>query len=424
MADSRALSVLPLLATASLGAALAGCGDTPATPDAFTATGNDAFTPSTEDTGVALPTNAEVTPVLENYASILHAGYEDSLTRGQALDTAVDALVAGPTEPLLVAAREAWVTSRPAYLQTEVARFYGGPIDDPDNDQDGRINSWPLDEAYLDYVQGPPPDFDEIVGGLVNDATTLPTIDEDSLVELNGAGAEENVSLGYHAIEFLLWGQDLSESGPGARPATDFVDGMRDNADRRRAYVTAATDILVGDLGFLESEWAPGATNYRTGFVALDANEGLTRIFTGILNLSGFELSGERLLVAWRSSEQEDEHSCFSDTTTQDSYYDQVGIQNIYLGRYTRTDGTTVVEGASISSLVAARNPALDTQIRAALQASTDACDAIPEPFDQALVDDTTGRPAIRAAIDAIQAQTELLNQAAILLGVEVEIEM
>ncbi|MBN8611914.1 MAG: iron-regulated protein [Deltaproteobacteria bacterium] len=368
-----------------------------------------------------LPSNAEVAPVLETYAAIVHAGYEDAHTRGEALDTAVDAFVAAPSEPLLVAARDAWVASRPPYLQTEMARFYGGPIDDPDNDQDGRINSWPLDEAYLDYVQGPPPDFEELVGGLVNDATELPTIDEASLVALNGAGAEENVSLGYHAIEFLLWGQDLYEDSPGRRPASDFLDGMRDHADRRRAYVTAATDILVSDLAFLESQWAPSATNYRTTFVALDAHEGLTRIFTGLLNLSGFELSGERLLVAWRSSEQEDEHSCFSDTTTQDALYDQIGIQNAYLGRYTRIDDT-VLEGPSLSSLVAARDPALDTQIRTALQASTELCDAIPEPFDQALIDDDTGRPAIRAAIDALQAQTELLNQAAVLLGVEVEI--
>ena len=413
MAESRVLSVLPLLATAGLGAALAGCGDPPSNDDAGTGL----------DTGVVLPTNAEVAPVLETYAAIVHAGYEDAHTRGEALDTAVDAFVAAPTEPLLVAAREAWVASRPAYLQTEMARFYGGPIDDPDNDQDGRINSWPLDEAYLDYVQGPPPDFEELVGGLVNDATELPTIDEASLVALNGAGAEENVSLGYHAIEFLLWGQDLYEDSAGRRPATDFVDGMRDNADRRRDYVVAATDILVGDLDFLRGQWSSGGSNYRTTFVALDASEGLTRIFTGMLNLSGFELSGERLLVAWRSSEQEDEHSCFSDTTTQDAIYDQLGIQNAYLGRYTRIDGS-VVEGASISSLVAARDADLDMEIRAALEASNTACEAIPVPFDQALVDDTTGRPAIRAAIDAIQAQTELLNQAAILLGVEVEIEM
>ncbi|GAB4195741.1 MAG: imelysin family protein [Sandaracinaceae bacterium] len=367
------------------------------------------------------PTTAEVAPVLETYANILHAGYEDSATRGAALEAAVAALVASPSEATLTAAREAWVASRPPYLQTEIARYYGGPIDNPDNDQDGRINSWPLDEAYLDYVQGPPPDFVEIVGGLVNDPMTLPTIDEASLAALNGAGAEENVSLGYHAIEFLLWGQDLYEDSPGRRPATDFVDGMRENADRRRAYLSAATGILAGDLEYLEGQWREGEANYRRGFVALDAHEGLTRIFTGLVTLSGFELAGERLLVAWRSTEQEDEHSCFSDTTWQDGLYDQIGIENVYLGRYERIDGT-MVQGPSLSDLVRARDAMLDMEIREALDASEAALRAIPQPFDQALLD-AQGRTRIRTAIDLIQAQTELLAQAARLLGVEVMIE-
>jgi putative iron-regulated protein len=359
-----------------------------------------------------------VAPVLATYADILHASYEDSLVRGRALDTAVDAFVATPTDALLEDARDAWVASRPPYLQSEIGRYYGGPIDDPDNDIDGRVNSWPLDEAYLDYVQGPPPAFEDLVGGLVNDEAALPSIDEASLVALNGQGAEENVSLGYHAIEFLLWGQDLYEDSAGRRPASDFVDGMREHADRRRDYVTAATDILVGDLAFLEGEWRPGEDNYRAGFVALDAHEGLTRVFTAILDLSGLELAGERLLVAWRSSEQEDEHSCFSDTTTQDAVYDQLGLENAYLGRYERIDGT-MVSGPSLSDLVRARDPELDASIRTALAASLEATRAIPAPFDQALIS-TEGRMAIRRAIDAIQAQTELLGDAARLLGVTV----
>jgi putative iron-regulated protein len=369
----------------------------------------------------AAPSTAEVAPVLATYADILHASYEDSLVRGRALDTAVDAFVAAPSDALLEGARDAWVASRPPYLQSEIGRYYGGPIDDPDNDIDGRVNSWPLDEAYLDYVQGPPPAFEDLVGGLINDPSTLATIDEASLAALNGEGAEENVSLGYHAIEFLLWGQDLYEDGAGRRPATDFVDGMRDNADRRRDYVVAATDILVGDLEFLEGQWRSGGDNYRAGFVALDAHEGLTRVFTAILNLSGLELAGERLLVAWRSSEQEDEHSCFSDTTTQDAVYDQLGLQNAYLGRYERIDGT-VVSGASLSDLVRARDPELDASIRTALEASLEATRAIPAPFDQALIS-TEGRTAIRRAIDAIQAQTELLGEAARLLGLDITLE-
>ncbi len=218
-----------------------------------------------------LPSNEEVAPVLETYANILHATYADAAEGAQALDGAARALTATPTEANLADARRAWIASRPAYLQSEVGRYYGGPIDDPDHGLEGQLNGWPLDEAYLDYVQGPPPDFADLEGGLVNEPSLLPTIDAEAVAAKNEVGAEENLSVGYHAIEFLLWGQDLYDDGPGRRPASDFVDGMRDNADRRRAYLTTITGLLADDLETLELARREGADDYRADFVALDA---------------------------------------------------------------------------------------------------------------------------------------------------------
>jgi putative iron-regulated protein len=365
---------------------------------------------------------AEIAPVLANYSALLHAGYEDALVDARALDVSVTVLTRSPSASSLEAARMAWVVGRPAYLQTEVGRFYGGPINDPENDLEGQINSWPLDEAYLDYVQGPPPAFETLRGGLINDPATLPTVDLASITALNRVGAEENVIMGYHGIEFLLWGQDLDEAGPGSRPASDFIDAMGNNGARRSAFLRVITAELVDDLGTLEAQWRPGvATNYRASFEQLDQAEGMRRMLVGITRLSGFELGGERLAVALRTAEQEDEHSCFSDTTTQDALFDQLGIQNVYLGRYVRRDGT-MIEGASISDMVRARNPDLDTRVRDALQASVDACRAIPAPFDRAIVE-PAGRTLVRAAIDRIQEQTTLLEEVATLFGVSVMVE-
>jgi len=89
------------------------------------------------------------------------------------------------------------------------------------------------------------------VAGRTVDATT---IDADLLRSLHEVDeVEANVSTGYHAIEFLLWGQDLNGTGPGAsqRPASDFMAGAGctgGNCDRRRAYLMAATDLLIADL--------------------------------------------------------------------------------------------------------------------------------------------------------------------------------
>ena len=86
--------------------------------------------------------------VLATYADIALAGYEDSLITAKALDAAIDALIANPSEETLTAAREAWKAARIPYQQTEAFRF-GNPIVD---EWEGRVNAWPLDEGLIDYV--------------------------------------------------------------------------------------------------------------------------------------------------------------------------------------------------------------------------------------------------------------------------------
>ena len=138
------------------------------------------------------------------------------------LADAIDALLADPTDATLAAARKAWVDARPAYTMTEAFRFYDGPIEA----LEGEINAWPINEAFIDYVVGAP------TSGIIND----PDI-EISLVKLminNAASDESDVTLGWHAIEFLLWGQDESATGPGDRPVSDYIAGQGNN-DRRRA---------------------------------------------------------------------------------------------------------------------------------------------------------------------------------------------
>ena len=61
--------------------------------------------------------------------------------------------VAARVRSFLVPARKAWLAAREPYGQTEAFRFYGGPIDDAKGPE-GRINAWPLDEAYIDSVKG------------------------------------------------------------------------------------------------------------------------------------------------------------------------------------------------------------------------------------------------------------------------------
>jgi putative iron-regulated protein len=180
-----------------------------------------------DDDGSSLGDDAK--PVLEGYASIVYANYSETLTRTQALDTAVDSFVATPTAASLLTAQNAWKTARDPYGESEVYRFYDGPIDNPVDGPEGEINAWPMDEVFVDYVQ------DDPTAGIINETAMFPTLSKEIIAQQNEEGGETNISTGYHAVEFLLWGQDLSASGPGARPYTDYLTtgGTAANQARR-----------------------------------------------------------------------------------------------------------------------------------------------------------------------------------------------
>lgn len=384
------------LAVTAAAALLSGCGSEPSAPPADTL-------------------EADAAPVIEAYAARVHADYERSLAGAEALRDAIGAFVAAPSEQTFLAAKAAWLVSRDPYVQTEAYRFYGGPIDDADGPE-GRLNAWPMDEAYVDYVEGDP------TAGIINDPATYPTIDAALLAELNEQGGEENIASGYHAIEFLLWGQDRSATGSGDRPHTDYVTdgtGTAANQDRRGAFLTAAAELLVTDLSGLVEEWAPGADNYRASFVARPSRESLRDILLGMGSLSGAELAGERMQTAYDTKEQEDEHSCFSDNTIADLRNDALAIQGVYLGSSGGTDDP------GLDELVRARDPDLDARLTQELAAGVAAIEAIPPPFDQAILGDDTaeGRVRVKAAIDALRAQTSTIVEVAELLGVQLNLE-
>jgi putative iron-regulated protein len=347
------------------------------------------------------------------YAEIVEASYADSLSGAQSLAAALDALVAGPSDATMSTARTEWLASREPYLQTEVYRFYDGPIDNPTDGPEGLINAWPLDENYIDYVAG------DDTAGIVNGTET---IDAATLEGLNEAGGEANIATGYHAIEFLLWGQDESDTGPGARPWSDYATdgtGTAANQDRRGQYLTVAGDLLVTHIAGVHSQWESGSA-YRTAFES-DAELGMERILTGMIILSGFETGGERLQAALDSQDQEDEHSCFSDNTHRDMIQDVQGVQNVWLGSYTRTDGS-VVSGTSVQSVVADLDSDLADRLTAKIAESLSVANAMQVPFDQEIAPGSDGNARVEALVVSLREQETILFEVFDLLGLSVEI--
>ncbi|MBC7737569.1 MAG: peptidase, partial [Candidatus Saccharibacteria bacterium] len=348
---------------------------------------------------LAAPVLANPAEVAQTYTAIAAASYGDALTTAQSLQTAVATLIASPSDASLVAARAAWIAARPAYMQTEAFRF-GNPIVD---DWEGRVNSWPLDEGLIDYVdpgfgqseENPLANLNVVanptltISGQSIDATQItPALLSGTLQQ--AGGVEANVATGYHAIEFLLWGQDLNGTGAGAgaRPFTDYATGdacTNGNCDRRAAYLQVATDLLVSDLAEMAANWAPGGA--AATHISDDPAAALTAMLTGMGSLSYGELAGQRIRLGLMLNDPEEEHDCFSDNTHNSFYYDGLGIQNVYLGHYTRTAGT-VITGPALSDLVAAADPAVDAQLKSELAATMTALTALKARADTGMAYD------------------------------------
>ncbi|MBJ93666.1 MAG: iron-regulated protein [Rickettsiales bacterium] len=335
--------------------------------------------------------------VLQNHARGVAQLWSSSAAQARLLLEANQALVEAPDEQRLVLARQAWIKARQAYSPSEVLRFQGGPIDDEDGPE-GQINGWPLDEAYIDYV------VDQPMAGLVQDLKGLPVIDAASLLQRNEQGGEENIATGWHAVEFLLWGQDTNSDGPGTRPYTDYLP-ENPAALRRGAYLMAVSKLLVDDLAGLAGEWteaAPGS--FSEGFLA-DEERAVRGMWTGLAMLAGHELAGERIAVAYETRDQEDEQSCFSDTTHLDILANVQGIQQLYRG----TIGGQ--QGPGLRELTAAFDPALAQQLDGQIEVALKTAGELTPPFDQAIQAED-GSPQ-RSQLSQLMSQLEAVAQGA-----------
>lgn len=379
--------------------------------------------------------------VAEHYTTIAHAVYEDALITVKQLDKELASLSSSPSDKTLAAAKLAWKAARVPYQQSEVFRFGNANVDD----WEGQLNAWPLDEGLIDYVAN---GYEHELGNAGSTANIIAnkklsvggdtidtsTITPELLASLNElGGSEANVATGYHAIEFLLWGQDNNgtNAGAGNRPYTDFVVGAKctnGHCDRRVQYLKAANALLISDLEDMVGQWAAGDTkNYRAEFIALPEDEALTRILYGMGSLSLGELAGERMKVALEANSPEDEHDCFSDNTHYSHFYNAKGVRNIYLGEYKRVDGSDL-KGPSLSALVAKKNASADkklqeqfatTESKLQLMVDTAEDNVAPVKFDQMISSgNKEGELIIRNAISSLVMQTALIEAAAGSLGI------
>ena len=379
----------------------------------------------------------EPSDVVDNYANIAQASYQDALQSARNLRISIRAFIEEPSEQSLEIVRTSWKSARIPYSQTEVFRFGNAIVDD----WEGKVNAWPLDEGLIDYVDssyGADSEINDLyvaniianpsitVNGQVIDATIITAALLSTQLHEAG-GIESNVATGYHAIEFLLWGQDLngSDAGAGARLFTDYDlnNCTNGHCERRARYLSTVTDLLITDLEYMASAWANGG-DARTGLKAGDGKAGLAAMLTGMGSLGYGELAGERMQLGLMLHDPEEEHDCFSDNTSASLFYNGLGIQNVYRGSYTRVDGN-VVSGPSLRDLLAATDESLASALDQDLQTSVNALQVLldlqgdGQAYDQLVAEgNVTGNQAVKIAIDALIDQTKNVERAILALDV------
>ncbi|MDP5253519.1 MULTISPECIES: imelysin family protein [unclassified Vibrio] len=384
---------------------------------------------------------AEVTQqqVVEQYTKVAHAVFADSYLTAQALQEKIDQFVTSPSEATLEAAKQAWLAARVPYQQSEVFRFGNAIVDD----WEGQLNAWPLDEGLIDYVAD---DYQYELGNagakaniIANTSinvgnTTLDTqtISSELIASLNElGGSEANVASGYHAIEFLLWGQDLNgtNAGAGERPYTDYVQGegcTHGHCERRAQYLQSVTQLLVDDLAWMEKQWATGnKENYRQLLLSESAENGLRKMLFGMGSLSLGELAGERMKVALEAHSTEDEHDCFSDNTHNSHYYNEQGVYNVFTGSYKRVNGE-LVTGPSLYDLVKQQDAQAAARIQQQFDTTRAQVHTLVESaqnnqyFDQLIAPgNEQGNALVNQSINALVAQTAAIEDVSAIIGID-----
>ena len=373
--------------------------------------------------------------VLVNYSNIAEAKYKDALTLAKHMHNSIEEFMKDTNESNFKKVKDSWLLARTIYQQTEVFRF-GNPIVD---DWEGKVNAWPLDEGLIDYVDNTnyyPSENDfsnfnvianrklKVEGELIDASVINANLLSSKLHEIGGN--EANVAIGYHAIEFLLWGQDLNgtQKGSGNRSYTDFnlKNCTNNNCDRRREYLLAASQLLIKDLQYIQSVWS--SEGQARLDLLNDKENGIKRILIGMGSLSYGELAGERMKLGLMLHDPEEEHDCFSDNTHNSHYYNVVGIKNVFLGEY-KTIDEKVVSGPSISSLLSSADNALNKKTKKSINKTLKSMKKIVKSanggktYDMLIAEgNEKGNKLIQNAVDSLIKQSKNIELAAVALNI------
>ena len=338
--------------------------------------------------------------ILRNHANLAHALYSDAHAEAISLATAVESFTESPSDDGFSKCRLAWKLAYNKYLKCDALRFSEGPIDNSKN-LDRLIGAWPINERLIDYVG-------QSENGIINNPTILNEITASGLEAKNEALGKDEVTTGFHVIEFLLWGSDTGDASAlttGVRTFDDYLlnDSTILNADRRQDYVTSSANLLVSHLSTLSIQWdSLGVNNYRQTFLSLEPDDALKLILTGLGTLTRGELADRALQNPLEKSDPALEISNFSDNTVTDIISMKRSMELVYYGEY-ESETTLPVKGASLEDLLTTLNPDRAKHVTETFDLLTETMVKIPSPFDiQVGFEAANGPGPITKAVDVL----------------------
>ncbi|MEQ8952905.1 MAG: imelysin family protein, partial [Gammaproteobacteria bacterium] len=255
-----------------------------------------------------------------------------------------------PNETNMEMARDNWLTSHSAYEQTALHLYLAANnVIEAQNlnlfQFQYRIDHWPILPGYVDYVDG----YSD--SGIVFDTSVA--IEEDSILQLHGTFDISEAAIGFHVVEFLLWGENFAGVAP--RPFSDYqpqdtlsaaqsdsgltVEQLPNN--RRRRLLLLTTELLLEEFVALQSNWETISPQLQQQIQGMDSAGILSMLIEAISTNLTEEFLVQSLYPLLNGNFEEGIHSPFSYSTQNTMAAQLSTVENLLLEQ-TSSNGTTL----------------------------------------------------------------------------------
>ena len=314
--------------------------------------------------------DSEYDAIINQYVdNVVMPTYRDLKTKNSALYNAVVAFGNNPSNAGFQTICDAWLSAREPWESSEAFLF--GPV--ADFGLDPNMDSWPLDqEAIVNTLKSQQWNTMEWEGDY----------DEDD----EAIAAAQNVR-GFHTLEFLAFRDGKARTLTDQAASDNAADYVYDesNATAWAQYMRNTAQLLVDDVTLLCDAWETSYANECKKHNGGDFTSGIScieQLIDGCIDIAG-EVGGAKigepydLYVSGKTTEALYAVESWYSWHSRDDYTNNIySIRNAYYGS---RDGS--INNNSLSKLVAKYNPELDEEVKAAIQVTVNAIQAIPQPF-------------------------------------------